>query len=73
LDKLVKCNNDLPEDLLKSVIEFEKAEKLNPPPARRTKQILTSDLIEKNKSINAEAQIREIDIPGTFEEVKKLE
>jgi hypothetical protein len=73
LDKLVKCNNDLPEDLLKSVIEFEKAEKLNSLPARRTKQILTSDLIEKNKSINAEAQIREIDIPGTFEEVKKLE
>ena len=73
IDLLVKCKNDLPEDLLKSVIEFEKAEKLNPPPERRTKQILTKELQEKNDSINAEAQIREITIPESFDEVKKLE
>ncbi len=65
--------NDLPEDLLKSVIEFEKAEKLNPPTERRAKQILTKDLQEKNDSINAEAQIRDIAIPNSFNEVKKLE
>ena len=73
IELLVKCKNDLPEDLLKSVIEFEKAEKLNPPPERRTKQILTKELQEKNDSINAEAQIREIAIPSSFDEVKKLE
>lgn len=73
IELLVKCKNDLPEDLLKTVIEFEKAEKLNPPTERRTKQILTKELQEKNDSINAEAQTREISIPGSFDEVKKLE
>ena len=53
---LVKCKNDLPKDLLESVIEFEKAEKLNPPSERRSKQILTKELKSKNESINAEAQ-----------------
>jgi len=73
IELLVKCKNDLPEDLLKSVIEFEKAEKLNPPTERRAKQILTKDLQEKNDSINAEAQIRDIAIPNSFDEVKKLD
>jgi len=73
IELLVKCKNDLPEDLLKSVIEFEKAEKLNPPTEKRAKQILTKELKEKNDSINAEAQIREITIPKSFDEVKKLE
>jgi len=73
LELLVKCKNDLPEELLDSVLEFEKAEKLNPPTEKRTKQILTKDLQTKNDQINAEAQIREIDIPGSFDEVKGLE
>lgn len=73
IEILVKCKSDLPDDLLKTVIEFEKAEKLNPPTERRTKQILTKELQENNDSINAEAQIREISIPSSFEEVKKLE
>ncbi|WP_300433958.1 hypothetical protein [Christiangramia sp.] len=72
IELLVKCKNDLPEEFLQSVIEFEKAEKLNPPTERRTKQILTKDLLSKNESINAEAQIRDIEIPRNFEEVKKL-
>lgn len=73
IELLVKCKSDLPDDLLKTVIEFEKAEKLNPPTERRTKQILTKELQEKNNLINAEAQIREITIPDSFDEVKKLE
>ena len=73
IELLVKCKNDLPEDILRSVIEFEKAEKLNPPPERRTKQILTKELKEKNININAEAHIREIEIPSNFNEVKELE
>ncbi|MFT4849255.1 MAG: hypothetical protein ACI8Q1_002698 [Parvicella sp.] len=73
IELLVKCKNDLPEDILKSVIEFEKAEKLNPPTERRAKQILTKELQDKNDSINAEAQMREIQIPRTFEDIKKLE
>ena len=73
IELLVKCKNDLPEDLLRSIIEFEKAEKLNPPPEKRTKQILTKDLKEKNESINAEARLREIEIPSNFDDVKRLE
>ncbi|HUZ61867.1 MAG TPA: hypothetical protein VMU83_24025 [Hanamia sp.] len=73
LDLLVKCKNDLPEDILKQVIEFENAEKLNPPMERKSKQILTSDLLEKHEFINAEAGIRKVVIPLNFEEVKNLE
>ena len=73
IELLVKCQNDLPEDILKQVIEFEKAEKLNPPTEKRAKQILTKDLSDKNVSINAEAQIRSIEIPEDFEDVKNLE
>ncbi len=73
IELLVKCKNDLPEDILKTVIEFEKAEKLNPPPEKRNKQILTKDLQDRNEFINTEAKIREIDIPGTFDDLKKLE
>ena len=73
IELLVKCKNDLPKDLLESVIEFEKAEKLNPPSERRSKQILTKELKSKNESINAEAQVRQISIPESFEDVKNLE
>lgn len=73
IELLVKCKNDLPEDILETVIGFEKAEKLNPPPEKRNKQILTKDLQDRNEFINAEAKIREIDIPGTFDDIKKLE
>ena len=73
IELLVKCKNELPKDLLESVIEFEKAEKLNPPSERRSKQILTQELKSKNESINAEAQVRQITIPESFEDVKNLE
>ena len=33
---------------IKQVIEFEKAEKLNPPTEKRAKQILTKDLVDIN-------------------------
>ena len=73
IELLVRCKNELPKDLLESVIEFEKAEKLNPPSERRSKQILTKELKSKNESINAEAQVRQISIPESFEDVKNLE
>lgn len=73
LELLVKCRNDLPEDILKQVIEFEKAEKLNPPSERKAKQILTKELQEKHEFINAEAVIRNVVIPLNFDEVKNLE
>ncbi len=63
----------MPDDILRTVVEFEKAEKLNPPSEKRTKQILTKDLLDKNESINLEAEMRHIEIPATFTEVKNLE
>ena len=59
LELLARCKNDLPEDILKQVIEFEKAERLNPPSEKKTKQILTKELQDKHAAINAEAGIRE--------------
>lgn len=73
LELLAKCKNDLPEDILKQVIEFEKADKLNPPAERKSKQIIIKDLQERHDAINAEAGIRNVIIPLNFEEVKNLE
>lgn len=44
-----KAESDLPSEFLEKVIEFEKAEKLNPPTERRSKQINLKDL-EKDVS-----------------------
>ncbi|MEO7962184.1 MAG: hypothetical protein ABIR19_11590 [Ginsengibacter sp.] len=69
---LSRCKNDLPEDVLKQVIEFEKAEKLNPPSEKKAKQIITKELEERHTYINAEAGMKDVIIPLSFEEMKKL-
>jgi hypothetical protein len=63
----------LPDDILKQVIEYEKAERLNPPSEKKAKQILTKELQDKHVLINAEAGIRNVIIPLNFEDVKNLE
>jgi len=73
IELLVKSGNELPEDILQSVVEYEKAEKLNPPTEKRKKEIATKELKEKNELIKAEAHIREIDIPESFDDIKKME
>ncbi len=73
LELLVRCKNDLPEDILKQVIEFEKAERLNPPSEKKAKQILTKELQDKHALLNAEAGMRDVVIPLNFEEMKNLE
>lgn len=60
LDTLQKAGSQLPKDILRSVIEFENAEKLNPPMEKRNKKILTKDLIEKANQIKKEAELRDI-------------
>jgi hypothetical protein len=45
---------DLPEDILKRVIEFEKSEKINPPQEKRVKAISTKDLIKDTNKLNTE-------------------
>jgi hypothetical protein len=58
LDIISKCNISLPSDILQSVEEFEKAEKLNPPQEKRAKQILMEDILSESEKLAAEARTR---------------
>jgi len=71
LDTLNKAGTQLPRDILESVIEFENAEKLNPPMEKRKKQILTKDLKAKSEEIKKEIELRNIPEINTQIEFKK--
>lgn len=53
IDILKKCEANLPHDIIEKVIEYEKAEKINPPRESRAKQILTKELEAENESVQA--------------------
>ena len=57
-----KCEVDLPKDILDSVIEFEKSEKINPPQERKAKAIQIGELEREAKQVRHEAEGRGIDI-----------
>ena len=59
LDTLQKAKQ-LPTEILESVIQFENAEKLNPPMEKRKKKILTKDLKAKSDEIKKEIELRNI-------------
>jgi hypothetical protein len=59
-----KCETNLPKDLLDSIIEFEKAEKLNPPVEKRVKAIPIKELEKDLKIISQEAEGRGIVMEG---------
>ncbi len=67
IDIVLKSQKDLPEDLQKQVIEFEKSEKLNPPTEKRAKIISIDELQKKNEEIKAETQTRKLSPPETEE------
>tara|TARA_B100001093_G_C26860613_1_gene1030048 strand:- start:24903 stop:26078 length:1176 start_codon:yes stop_codon:yes gene_type:complete len=68
LDTLSKTGSLLPREILESVIQFENAEKLNPPMEKRKKQILTKDLKDQSEKIKKEIELREIpDIEANIE------
>jgi len=74
LDILQKSKTQLPKEILRNVIEFENAEKLNPPMEKRKKQILTKDLIDEKNQIIKEIELREIpqiEAKITFKEENK--
>jgi len=60
IDIVLRSQKELPEDLRKQVIEFEKSEKLNPPTERRAKIISIDELQKKSEEIDAEAQSRKL-------------
>ena len=49
------------------MIEFEKAEKTNPPQERRSKQILTKDLQLDSEKIQREAEAKAIVFPPSLQ------
>jgi hypothetical protein len=68
IEIVLKSQKDLPEDIHKQVIEFEKSEKLNPPTEKRAKIISIDELQKKSEEIDAETQARKLNPPGTTEE-----
>jgi len=68
IEIVLKSQKDLPEDLQKQVIEFEKSEKLNPPTEKRAKIISIDELQKKSEEISAETQIRKLTPPVSEEE-----
>ncbi len=59
---LLKSCESLPEEILEKVVEFEKAEKMNPPMEKRRKLIPIKDLEHDVKVITKEAEAQEIDV-----------
>jgi hypothetical protein len=52
---------DLPKEIMEKVVEFEKAEKINPPVERRAKQISLRELESDSESLHREATSKGID------------
>lgn len=65
---LLKGCETLPEDILKKVVDFEKAEKMNPPMEKRKKLIPIKELEHDVKVITKEAEAREIDVKAVTKE-----
>ena len=67
IDIVLKSQKDLPEEIQKQVIEFEKSEKLNPPTEKRAKIISIDELQKRSEEIDSEAQSRKLSLPETGE------
>lgn len=59
-----KCETDLPEDVLRSMLEFERSEKLNPPQEQRAKTISVAALEREIHQISLEADSKGILMNG---------
>ena len=73
-DDICRIIGKFAQEILKSVIEFEGAEKLNPPMSKRSKMILIDDLDTKKSELSKEIElgnIPEIEAKITFKESDK--
>lgn len=68
IDIVLRSQKDLPEDIQKQVIEFEKSEKLNPPTEKRAKIISIDELQKKSGEINADARSKKLSLPESENE-----
>ena len=67
LDVLLKCESDVPVDMLEKAIDFEKAEKLNPPLEKRAKQLPSKELVKDTEKIRREAEAKGLVFPEIIE------
>jgi len=65
---LLRTCESLPEDIMKKVVEFEKAEKMNPPMEKRRKLIPIKELEHDVRVSTKEAEAREIDVTAVTKE-----
>jgi len=65
---LLKSCESLPDEILKKVVDYEKAEKMNPPMEKRKKLIPIKELEHDVKAITKEAEAREIDVTAVTKE-----
>jgi uncharacterized protein YoxC len=68
LDILTKCDSDVPSDLLQKAVEFEKAEKLNPPQEKRAKQLPSKELVTDTGKIRREAEAKDVVFPESVQD-----
>lgn len=62
LEMAYQAEADLPSDILEKALEFEKAEKLNPPQEKRAKAINIKELEKENKRLTSEVSAKGISI-----------
>jgi hypothetical protein len=60
--ELLQSCDTLPDEIKQKVLDFEMAEKMNPPMDKRTKKIPIKELAHDVKVIGKEAEAREIDV-----------
>jgi hypothetical protein len=65
---LLKNCESLPEDILQKVVDYEKAEKMNPPMEKRKKLIPIKELEHDVRKITKEAEAHEIDVTAVTKE-----
>ncbi len=65
---LLQSCDTLPDEIRQKVVDFEMAEKMNPPVEKRRKKIPIGDLEHDTKVIGKEAEAREIDVTAVTKE-----
>jgi hypothetical protein len=68
IDLLQSCDHLLPEEIKQKVVDYEMAEKMNPPIEKRKKKIPIQELEHDVKVIGKEAEAREIDVTAVTKE-----
>jgi len=68
INLLQSCDHLLPEEIKQKVIDYEMAEKMNPPIEKRKKKIPIRELEHDVKVIGKEAEAREIDVTAVTKE-----